>query len=192
MKSLTRGTVRSRAAAPASLMLLLSFLGQAAYGQEIGLYLRTSGRTVSAELVFQWDQRTELLEYVKGGLGSRVEFLFRVHEKRPAIVPFLQEVLVSETSLERSASFDIFSGEYSVVSQREGKAFYTEPEAFLAQFLTVRDLVVFSGLQTGSSYAVAVKVRLTPIRFVPPLNIIALFGGMAPYNSPWIRREVLP
>jgi hypothetical protein len=187
------GAERGRATALSFLILLLLFTSEAAFSQAIELRVRASGNAVSAELAFQWEQKEKLLEFVKSGLGSRVEFLFRLQKKRRAIFPFLQETVVSETSLERSASFDIFSNEYSVASEREGKTFYTMPDEFLAHFFTVRDLVVFNGLQPGSSYAVAVQVRLTPIRLVPPLNIISLFGGMmAPYASPWIRQEVLP
>jgi hypothetical protein len=174
------------------LILLLSLDSEAASGQGIELRLGTSGNTIRADVVFQWERKEELLRFVRGGLGSRVEFLFRIQEKRHTILPFFQEALVSETSLARSASFDIFSDEYSVSSEREGKAVFATADDFLRYFFSVRDCAVLNGLRSGTSYAVAVQVRLTPIRLVPPLNIISLFGGMATFTSPWVRQEVRP
>ena len=192
---LPNGTMRIPTAVHPSLILLLLVAAQAALGQGIDLRLRTSGNAVSADLVFQWEKwegREELLENVRGGLGSRVEFLFRVLEKRPSFLSFLREVQVSETSLSRSASFDIFSNEYSVTSDGAEEAFFSTPEDFLRRFFAVEDHTVLSARRPGTNYAVAVQVRLTPIRLVPPLNIIALFGGISSFTSPWVRREVAP
>jgi hypothetical protein len=180
----------------ASLLPLLVFLlllaSEAVSGQEIELRLGTSGNTIRADVSFQWAKKEELLGYVRGGLGSRVEFHFRIQEKHPTIFAIFQEVLVSETSLARSASYDIFSDKYSVTSEREGKAFYTTADDFLLSFFSVRDCAVFNGLRSGTTYAVTVQVRLTPIQLIPPLNIISLFGGMATFTSPWVRQEVHP
>jgi len=177
---------------PPLVILLLLLAPAAACGQEIELRLGTTGTSIRADVLFRWEKESELIEFVRGGLGSRVEFLFRIQEKRPSPLPFLREALVSETSLERSASFDIFSGKYSVSSEREGKAFYETADDFLQDFFSVRDCAVFNGLHPGTAYAVDVQVRLTPIRLVPPLNIISLFGDMAAFTSPWVRQEVAP
>jgi hypothetical protein len=177
---------------PPVLILLLLFAAPALPGQAIELRVRASGNTISADLVFQWEKKEDILKSVRGGLGSRVEFLFRVREKKPSFLPFFREVLVSQSSLSRSAYFDIFSNEYSMTSESEGRTFFAAPEDFLRRFLCVNDLAVFAGLRPGTSYAVAVQVRLTPTRLVPPLNIISLWGGMAPFTSPWVQQEIAP
>jgi hypothetical protein len=96
-----------------------------------------------------------------------------------------------EFKILRTAYIDLFEDRYIVESSGFPRRRYAEAQEFISNFFELKSLQV-EGLEPAwtdpGQYYLLARVRLTPVRLVPPLNIVTLFSSSVIRTS-WMETE---
>ncbi len=124
------------------------------------------------------EQQARLVGNLRGGLQAQVSFQFLPYERSKGWFSFLGDRLLKEQNASRIASFDIFADRFSIQSEDGAVAYYDSEQPFLEAFLSVEALPLAPlEVSDASRYYVLARVRLEPVKLIPPLNIIAGFAA---------------
>jgi hypothetical protein len=131
----------------------------------------------------------EVLAALGEGLASEIQFQLRLYRRQRGPFAFLGDRLASELRLVRTARYDRFERQYCFQGPGGAEARYAEAGLFLEAFFALGPLAL-GVLPPGQSaaYYVQSRVRLAPVKMVPPLRLITLFFPQA--SSPWLRKEL--
>jgi hypothetical protein len=144
------------------------------------------GRVV-VSLAYADPRAGEVLAALEEGLAAEIQFQLRLYRRQRRLLTFLGDHLVAELRLARTARYDRFERRYCIQSPGAAEVRFEEAGDFLQEFFTLGPLAL-GAAPAGAGYYVQSRVRLTPVKIVPPLKLITLF--YPPVSSPWLRREL--
>jgi hypothetical protein len=166
-------------------------LGVPAPGAQAQQNLRVGlqGGRVEVSLGYSDPRAGEVLAALEDGLASEIQFQLRLYRRQRGLFAFLGDRLASELRLARTARYDRFERKYSIQTPGEAMARFADAGSFLEAFFALGPLTL-GVLPSGdtSGYYVQSRVRLAPVKIVPPLKLITLFYPQA--SSPWLRKEL--
>ncbi len=158
---------------------------QARQDLQVGL---EEGR-VMVRLAYADPRAGEVLAALEEGLAAEIQFQLRLYRRQRRPFAFLGDHLVAELRLVRTARYDRFERRYCIQSPGAAEIRFEDAPGFLREFFALGPLALGSpppGEEAG--YYVQSRVRLAPVKIVPPLKLITLFYPQA--SSPWLRREL--
>jgi len=174
-----------------ALLALLALPAGAAAGEQArqDLRLLLEGGRVVVRLVYSDPRAGEVLEALADGLAAEIQFQLRLYRRQHGPLSFLGDRLASELRLVRTARYDRFESSWAIQGPGAGEQRFAEPRAFLRAFFSLGPLALGELAEADSAeYYVQSRVRLAPVKMVPPLQLITLF--YPPASSPWLRREL--
>lgn len=169
----------------------LSFLAAArGAAQSVLCAVSTTGGVVAADLSFSWTQPADVIASLRAGLESRITFVVRLYEKRPGILPFMGDRMLSERIIARSAFWDFLGERFVVESDSGAQTSYTNANDLLKGFFTVSGLSLYTlpPADLRPRYVTA-RAQFEPVRLMPPLTLVSLVGAAAASTTPWVRRN---
>ena len=172
-------------------MLILGLAAAGARAEQALQDLRIvlEGDRVVVSLSYSDPRAGEVLAALEDGLASEIQFQLRLVRRQRVPFAFLGDRLVSELRLVRTARYDRFQRQYRIQSPAEAETRHEEARGFLEAFFALGPLPL-GELEAGEAgqYYVQSRVRLSPVKIVFPLKLIALFCPQA--SSPWMRGEL--
>jgi hypothetical protein len=144
------------------------------------------GRVV-VRLAYADPRAEEVLAALDEGLAAEIQFQLRLYRRQRGPFAFLGDHLLSELRLVRIARYDRFERRYCIQSPGAAEARFEDARGFLQAFFAAGPLVL-GAPPVGAGYYVQSRVRLAPVKIVPPLKLITLFYPQA--SSPWLRVEL--
>ena len=158
---------------------------QAQQDLQVGLQ---EGRVV-VSLAYTDPRAEQVLAALAEGLAAQIQFQLRLYRRQRRPFAFLGDRLVAELRLERTAHYDRFERRYCIQSPGAAEARFEQARDFLEEFFTLGPLALGAPPEgEASGYYVQSRVRLDPVKIVPPLKLITLFYPQA--SSPWLRKEL--
>lgn len=152
----------------------------------------TSDQTlVRAALRLDDPKAREVLASMREGLKAEILFQLRLYRRQKGLFSFLGDRLIVEKRLSQVSYFDIFEGRYVIQGQGREPAAYGDADEFLRAFCTLPEyeLAQLPGGDPAEYYVLA-RIRLTPVKMVPPLNIITLLFPETAFSTPWLRERI--
>jgi hypothetical protein len=156
----------------------------------VDLSVFVEGGTVIADIAFKWDKENELIDSLRNGLESRITLTVRLFKRRPAVLPFLEDIRYVERNISQIAFYDFLNREFIVESENGKKTVFQRPEDLLAGFFSWKGIMLAAMAGLVRPFVTA-RVQFDPVALRPPLTIVSLFGVTGTYTSPWVRREVI-
>ena len=144
------------------------------------------GDLLEVSITLKGGDAEQVIASIQDGLKSEIVFQARLYERNRGLFSFLGDRLFVERKVVQVAYFDFFEDMYVVESELKGTRKYEQREEFMRDFFQLADLRLQDmrdlKREPGSYYILA-RIRLDPVRLVPPLNIISLFYSSA--VTPW-------
>lgn len=134
-------------------------------------------------------QRQEVLDALAGGFRSQVALEVLVYERLGGLRGVLGDRLAFQTTLTRVLRYeriaDLYVLDETVDRGETARLTAQRPEPLVERFFTVRDLALPLGDTPHDRLYLRARYRLSPIRVVPPLAIIALTTNLDVRTSDW-------
>jgi hypothetical protein len=141
------------------------------------------------QLAYTDSRAAEVLTALEEGLAAEIQFQLQLYRRQRRPFAFLGDHLLAELRLARTARYDRFERRYCILSPGAAEARFEVAADFLREFFALGPLALGSPpLGEASGYYVQSRVRLSPVKIVPPLKLITLFYPQA--SSPWLRKEL--
>jgi hypothetical protein len=157
----------------------------------VSLRVRTEGTQVLASVTLAPPPGSTVLATLQEGLKSEIQFELRLYRRQGGLLAWLGDRPVASIRISQVASYDPFTAQY--VIRREGRVVgsFRDADAFLRRFASLRELPLgqVEPEDRGQYYALA-RVRLSPVRIVPPLNIITLFSSVYSVTTDWVESAI--
>jgi hypothetical protein len=165
------------------------------------------GRRVLASAYLEGVPPESLLSSLRDGLTSEIVFQFRLYREQKGLGSLFGDRLIREETIVRQAGLDVFDRDFIMRSDRGEFFRFQEGEAFARQFfrmegcdlgeLAVGTPVFVAGEARSSrgaapAYYILARIRYSPVRLVPPLNIISLFTRRTAVITRWVEAQLAP
>lgn len=134
--------------------------------------------------------RQRIIESMREGLESEVQFNLRVYERNKGLFSFLGDKLVADWRRVRRARWDEFSGEFLITTAAGGSRQMRAAPSFLSTLFHLKTVDTGIRLASGHNYYVLSNVQIQIVRLVPPLTMIALFLPHRQIDTPWVETEI--
>jgi len=156
---------------------------------EQDLRVGLQGGRVLVSLGYSDPRSGQVLAALEDGLASEIQFQLRLYRRQRGPFAFLGDRLASELRLVRTARYDRFERRYRILSPGAPEARFADARSFLEAFFALGPLAL-GAIPAGDAarYYVQSRVRLAPVKIVPPLKLITLFYPQT--SSPWLRKEL--
>ncbi len=164
--------------------MLLLLVPLAGFCQEASLSVRPQDGLLVSSLKLTGVDPSRVLDTLEDGLRAEVVFQLRLYQKKRGLAGFLGDRLLAERRVVQVASYDLFTGQYVLERDDGPKRRYAASGSFLEDFFSLRGLAMQGLSGRGSGYMLG-RIRLSPVRFIPPLNIISLFRDRVSLTTPW-------
>jgi hypothetical protein len=174
--------------------LILTLFFQAAPGYaflDAILSVRMEGGLVFADARLDWSEPERIIPGLNDGYKSEIFFEFRLYERVNGPFPFIGDRLVAEKRLVCEGYRDFFSRQFFLETQGAGFREFPSIREFLAAFFVIRNVAIASqNGKNGSGHYVLARISLVPVKFEPPLHIIALFSSMN-LTTDWVQSDII-
>ena len=159
--------------------------GRSVYGTVEYLDSNFAERGVSASqavLASLWD-----------GLRAEITFQLRLYRRSSGVFAFLGDRLLRERQVYQVASFDFYENRYKILRDNRITGEYAAETEFLDAFFSLPEIDL-GEIETGDGgdYYLLARVRMMPVKIIPPLNIITLFSTDTVFTTPWVEAELNP
>ncbi|HEC61768.1 MAG TPA: hypothetical protein ENI27_05880 [bacterium] len=154
--------------------------------ETVSLNAARVGDLLVVSIALKGGDAEQVLASIQDGLKSEIVFQARLYERNRGLFSFLGDRVFVEREVVQVAYFDFFDDMYVVESELKGTRKYEQREEFLRDFFHLADFSLqdMRYLRRGpGSYYILARIRLDPVRLVPPLNIISLFNSSV--VTPW-------
>ena len=86
---------------------------------------------------------------------------------------------------------ELFDRRFVILEDEGSRTEFRDEESFVRGFFSVEgcDLGELGGGEPGRRYVLA-RIRYSPVRLVPPLNIVSLFTGRTAVVTRWAEAEL--
>lgn len=145
----------------------------------------------SVSLHFRDPRAPEVLSALAEGLAAEIHFQLRLYRRAEGHNGFRGDRLLAERRLTQTARYDLFEQRYVIERQGGRTSEYSDPEAFLEAFCSLRDVPV-GALPDGEAagHYLLARAWLYPVRISFPLSLIILFRPQLAVSSPWLEEEL--
>ncbi len=132
-----------------------------------------------------------LLDSLREGQAAEIVFQFRLYREQAGLASLFGDRLIREKTVIRQGMLDVFDRRFIVRDDAGGSADYRDPSSFVQGFFSIAgcDLGDPDGDEPGRLYVLA-RIRYSPVRLVPPLNIVSLFTRRTAVITRWAEAEL--
>lgn len=178
---------RSRTIRGLALVAVLLLCSHPIPAQEVDLSVRSEDHTLFASVDLRSPPVKSVLAAVHEGLKSEIVFELRLYRRQTGLMEWLGDRPVAAWRESRIAAFDLFTNRYVIREEGRTVVSFSEQRDFLYHFFALRDCVVgrIEPEDPGRYYLLA-RVRVSPVRIVAPLNIVALFSSDSLIATEWV------
>lgn len=169
------------------ILLIVCFRSQS---QEVTLSAVLRDGDVRVDARFDFDETDAMFDYLGDGLKSEIVFEFRLYEQSEGFFSFLGDRLLLEKHSAHTAHFDMYSGKYVIVDGEGEQREYVSRQSFLHEFFAISDYVLSEAFHRIAHCYILARIRLNPVKLVPPLSVIALFFETGSVTSQWHRGSI--
>ena len=139
---------------------------------------------VSAQ--FSYEYPDEVLQSIEDGLKAEIEFQFRLYQENIGFFSFLGDRLILEKRISYNAFYDQYENKYIIESSSGAMQFFQNEEDFIKNFFVIRQFELSDSKRDKSSrYYILARIRLNPVKLIPPLTVISLFSNVGSTVSSW-------
>jgi hypothetical protein len=127
------------------------------------------------------------------GLRAEITFQLRLYRYSRGLFSFFGDRLVLERRIRQTAAFDFYENRYKI--HRDGTIVgeYAAETEFLNAFFSLPHTELGPiAPKDAQDYFLLARVRMMPVKIIPPLNIITLFPSEAVFTTPWVQAEIEP
>ncbi len=168
---------------PILLALLPPFI---LHSEQSLLEAEVRGSRVLASARLDGASAESLLAAVREGLTSEIVFQLRLYRRQRGFGSLFGDRLIREKTVVRLGAMNAFDRRFTIRGDTGLALECREEQAFVRQFFELDgcDLGELSGEDPGRLYVLA-RIRYSPVRLVPPLNIITLFTRRTAITTGW-------
>jgi hypothetical protein len=183
---------RSEAKGFITILLFLHLLTAAlSSAQEARLEASLRGQSVYGSVEYAGSHSQEVLASLWDGLKAEITFQVRLYRQNKGLFAFIGDRLLVERRVSQVAYFDFYENRYKI--QRDGRPLgaYSAESEFLDSFFSMAsvELGEIEPSDAQNHYLLG-RVRMMPVKIIPPLNIITLFSSGTAFSSPWIEAKL--
>lgn len=182
---------------PILLLLVSTFVS----GQEARLDAAVRGRRVYGTVEYLDSNFAErgvsasqaVLASLWDGLRAEITFQLRLYRRSSGVFAFLGDRLLRERQVYQVASFDFYENRYKILRDNRITGEYAAETEFLDAFFSLPEIDLGEiNTGDGGDYYLLARVRMMPVKIIPPLNIITLFSTDTVFTTPWVEAELKP
>jgi len=124
------------------------------------------------------------------GLKAEISYQFRLYRRDNGVFSFMGDKLITEKKIIKRAYLDIYERAFVIEVNEEKKALLYEEE-FLEEFFKAEDVQIGRlSSRESKEYYVLARISFSPVRLVPPLNIISLLYKKTAVATRWTEAEI--
>jgi hypothetical protein len=197
---LKQNSRRSEAKTPVIPILLL-LVSTFVSAQEARLDVVLRGRSVSGTVEYLDSNFAErgvsasqaVLASLWDGLRAEITFQLRLYRRSSGVFAFFGDRLLRERQVYQVASFDFYENRYKILRDNRITGEYAAETEFLDAFFSLPEIDLGEiNTGDGGDYYLLARVRMMPVKIIPPLNIITLFSTDTVFTTPWVEAELKP
>lgn len=182
---------------PILLLLVSTFVS----GQEARLHAAVRGRRVYGTVEYLDSNFAErgvsasqaVLASLWDGLRAEITFQLRLYRRSSGVFAFLGDRLLRERQVDQVALFDFYENRYKILRDNRITGEYAAETEFLDAFFSLPEIDLGEiNTGDGGDYYLLARVRMMPVKIIPPLNIITLFSTDTVFTTPWVEAELKP
>ena len=182
---------------PILLLLVSTFVS----GQEARLDAAVRGRRVYGTVEYLDSNFAErgvsasqaVLASLWDGLRAEITFQLRLYRRSSGVFAFLGDRLLRERQVDQVALFDFYENRYKILRDNRITGEYAAETEFLDAFFSLPEIDLGEiNTGDGGDYYLLARVRMMPVKIIPPLNIITLFSTDTVFTTPWVEAELKP
>ena len=160
-------------------------LCQIAYSQQVEIQAYQRDGSIYVDAFFSYDDTEEIFRSLGDGLKSEIIFEFRLYEKNEGFFSFFGDRLLLEKRPSYTAYFDVYEDAYVVVETDGTYRQFDNKQTFIDNFFSISDFMLAEDLKNILRHYILARIRLIPIKLIPPLTVIALFAETGNISSSW-------
>ena len=124
------------------------------------------------------------------GLKTEISYQFRLYRRDKSFFSFLGDKVIAEKKIIKTAYLDIYERVFIIEVNEEKKVLLYE-EDFLRSFFKAEDVQIgrLSSRESKEHYVLA-RISFSPVRLVPPLNMISLLYKKTAVVTRWTEAEI--
>lgn len=124
------------------------------------------------------------------GLKTEISYQFRLYRRYKGFFSFLGDKVIAEKKVIKTAYLDIYERVFIIEVNGEKKVLLYE-EDFLRSFFKAEDVQIgrLSSRESKEHYVLA-RISFSPVRLVPPLNMISLLYKKTAVVTRWTEAEI--
>lgn len=124
------------------------------------------------------------------GLKTEISYQFRLYRRNKGFFSFLGDKVITEKKIIKTAYLDIYERVF-IIEVNEEKEVLLYEEDFLRSFFKAEDVRI-GGVSSGESreHYVLARISFSPVRLVPPLNMISLLYKKTAVVTGWTEAEI--
>jgi hypothetical protein len=127
------------------------------------------------------------------GLRAEITFQLRLYRRSSGVFAFLGDRLLRERQVYQVASFDFYENRYKILRDNRITSEYAAETEFMDAFFSLPEIDLGEiNTDDGGDYYLLARVRMMPVKIIPPLNIITLFSTDTVFTTPWVEAELKP
>lgn len=179
-------------------MLILSFIvsGSISLSAEETLLTAVAreGKVIVSAALSGFESEQTYSTFRKGlleeGLKAEICYQFRLYRRDTGFFSFLGDKIITEKKVIKTAYLDIYERVF-IIEVNKGKKVLLYEEDFLRSFFKAEDVQI-GRLDSGESkeHYVLARISFSPVRLVPPLNMISLFYKKTAVVTRWAEAEI--
>ena len=182
---------------PILLLLVSTFVS----GQEARLDAAVRGRRVYGTVEYLDSNFAErgvsasqaVLASLWDGLRAEITFQLRLYRRSSGVFAFLGDRLLRERQVDQVALFDFYENRYKILRDNRITGEYAAETEFMDAFFSLPEIDLGEiNTGDGGDYYLLARVRMMPVKIIPPLNIITLFSTDTVFTTPWVEAELKP
>jgi hypothetical protein len=167
--------------------------GRSVYGTVAYLDSNFAERGVSAFAERGASASQAVLASLWDGLRAEITFQLRLYRRSSGVFAFLGDRLLHERQVYQVASFDFYENRYKILRDDRITGEYAAETEFLDAFFSLPEIELGEiSTGDGGDYYLLARVRMMPVKIIPPLNIITLFSTDTVFTTPWVEAELKP
>jgi len=124
------------------------------------------------------------------GLKTEISYQFRLYRRNKGFFSFLGDKVITEKKIIKRAYLDIYERVFIIEVNEEKKVLLYE-EDFLRSFFKAENVQIgsLSSRESKEHYVLA-RISFSPVRLVPPLNMISLLYKKTAVVTRWAEAEI--